>query len=219
MTGLSQLEFDLLDAFDQPGDPIGRLAEDAVASYLDGLIYEAVNDPGVRDGLRRAGGFCGRHWWWLSRLGTAAFGATILLEDVIGTVRERLETGEPPQPAFRAEGHWVGHGPPCLACEIEAGAERRALAAWLRHATDPDWEQRYVTGPSALAVRHLPSLRASPVYHQTLAKLDLLLRELAEFKRKNDYRSINEAMGEEGTAWLRAIETLRGPPNDGTKRR
>lgn len=215
----STLEYELLEAFAEPDDPVGRLVASAVHAYLDGLMYEAVNDPGVRDALRRAGGFCRRHWWWLTRLGTAAFGATILLEDVLGEQLARLEAGSDAlEPAFDADGMWVGRGARCPACEIEAGARERTLAALAEHADDSAWIERYHAGRGIIALDALGALEGTALHAATLAKLRDLLDELAEFKRKHDYRFADEAFGDEGTSWLRAVAALQGLPLDGVKR-
>jgi hypothetical protein len=45
--------YDLRDALSEPGCPICRLKARAAERYLDGLLWESVNDPGVRAQVRR----------------------------------------------------------------------------------------------------------------------------------------------------------------------
>ena len=48
------LYYNLRDAFAEEGCPICRLCSQAVDRYLDHLLYESVNDPGVRRNIRRS---------------------------------------------------------------------------------------------------------------------------------------------------------------------
>jgi hypothetical protein len=47
--------YDLRDALAQPGCPVCRLKADAVKHHLDGLLWESVNDVGVRHACRDCG--------------------------------------------------------------------------------------------------------------------------------------------------------------------
>ncbi len=53
--------YDLRDALGQPGCPVCRLTARDADRYLDGLLWEHVNDPGVRVQVREAQGFCRDH--------------------------------------------------------------------------------------------------------------------------------------------------------------
>ena len=55
--------YDLRDALVEPGCPICRLKARVAERYLDGLLWESVNDPGMRDQVRRSLGFCHEHGW------------------------------------------------------------------------------------------------------------------------------------------------------------
>ncbi|MBI4271931.1 MAG: hypothetical protein HY615_16460 [Candidatus Rokubacteria bacterium] len=53
--------FRVLDACAEPGCPVCRCLTAHSVRYLDGLLYEHVNDPGTRARLHASRGFCGWH--------------------------------------------------------------------------------------------------------------------------------------------------------------
>jgi hypothetical protein len=54
--------FTVLEAFQKAkGRAMCELEADAARRYLDSLLYESVNDPGVRENLIRSKGYCLRH--------------------------------------------------------------------------------------------------------------------------------------------------------------
>ncbi len=59
----------LLDALGEKACPVCHICKDAVDRYLNGLLYEQVNDPGLRQSLIRSKGFCRQHAWALTRAG------------------------------------------------------------------------------------------------------------------------------------------------------
>ena len=54
---------DLREALAEPGCAFCRLVARAVDRYLRALLYESVNDPGLREKLRASRGFCRGHAW------------------------------------------------------------------------------------------------------------------------------------------------------------
>jgi hypothetical protein len=52
---------DLMADLKKAGCPVCHGAQRAAWKYLDGLLWEFVNDPGVRAGFRAARGFCREH--------------------------------------------------------------------------------------------------------------------------------------------------------------
>jgi hypothetical protein len=50
--------FDVLDACAKPGCPLCRLSEQVINRYLDAILYESVNDPGIREQFHRSLGYC-----------------------------------------------------------------------------------------------------------------------------------------------------------------
>ena len=83
--------YDLRDALAQTGCPVCRLTARDAEHYLDGLLWESVNDPDVRDKIRQARGFCHEHAWQLSRAG-GSLGVAILMHDVLRSVLKAMES-------------------------------------------------------------------------------------------------------------------------------
>jgi len=133
--------YDLHDAMAQPGCPVCRLKADAVDRSIDILLWENVNDPGARQNIRQARGFCHQHAWQLIQ-GGASSGSVIIMRDVVQNVlavleNARLEPAGPAQffrrtqPAATAElAADLAPQVPCPIC-VQAEAVESALIATL----------------------------------------------------------------------------------------
>ncbi len=87
---LDRLAFDLLDALRQPGCPVCRLTHQAARRYLDGISYEMVNDPDVRQELRDSLGYCAVHGQEWLRL-QDALGTAIIYRDVLNHLLQTMQ--------------------------------------------------------------------------------------------------------------------------------
>ncbi|MHB1355402.1 MAG: DUF6062 family protein [Anaerolineae bacterium] len=228
--------YDLRDALALSGCPMCRVTRHAVDLYLDGLIYEKVNDPGIRSALREARGFCQRHAWGLVRHG-AALGVAIIMRDVIRTLQSTLaegrfrqgsmftlarvqETLDSRQPRV-ATADIVGNlGPqaPCPLCGHELDVEDGLIAAFLENLVGEEGLLDAYTRSDGFCVPHLRQVLArtnDEILFATIAEAQqtiwaCLEGSLSEAIRKSDYRFADEAPGEEGTAWLRGIAATAG---------
>ena len=81
----SRIYCELRDALSLPGCPLCRVEREATERYVDSLLYEKVNDPGVREAMRTSRGFCPQHAWLRDRHG-ASLGVAILTRDVLRTM-------------------------------------------------------------------------------------------------------------------------------------
>ncbi len=80
----------LASALEEAGCPVCLLAARAVSRFLDGLSYEQINDPGLRERLRASRGFCNRHAWQFVEQVRDGLGTAILYGDILGTVLSSL---------------------------------------------------------------------------------------------------------------------------------
>jgi hypothetical protein len=221
---------DLMADLRKPGCPCCHGSHRAAWKYLDGLLWEFVNDPGVRAGLRAARGFCREH----SRMAlvvaseqAAARGIAILYEDLLGTAEYAA--------AQTARSLWRG-GPrsrrrgardalaPTAACPACQSADRVA-DNYLRILARQGPES-----PPAVALRHpgrglcFPHLATGLAQARSEQQAQRLLeifgqgteelrRELREFIRKQDYRFRHEGLTTgESSAWKRAVYRMVGEP-------
>jgi hypothetical protein len=228
--------FRLIDACKSAGCPVCRCLEADTRHYLDTLLYEHVNDPETRARLRASWGFCNWHAWMLRETPDSAFGSAILGEDLLRVLMRRFERsalregtrgprswrrllalfGRLPVPPIV---HIHRRRPPCPACSRLAEAEAQYVATVLRFVQDPQFERAYRKS-QGLCVPH--ALRAldigggGPAVHEllvrTLAKWAELRRDLAGFVGKHEYRNREPYTQAEGSAHLRAMETLTGRP-------
>jgi len=235
---------DLRDALAQPGCAVCRLKTDSAERFLDGLLWESVNDPVRRRGIRQAQGFCHNHAWALVR-SSASLGVAIIMRDVLQNVLRTLEEAAfeaLPSLSWRHIKQTLGSRRPSAATsELVAQLEPRAAcpACVMVERTEGmilDTLVASLLGEGDL----LTVYRASdglclPHFRETLARVreretfealvsaqraiwERLVGHLDESIRKSDHRFLNQAWGEEAGAWLRAIAALVGAPPERSRR-
>jgi hypothetical protein len=223
----------VLDALGEDGCPLCRLRREAVHRYLDSLLYESVNDVGLRQTLLRSRGFCAEHAWALVRLGDS-LGTAIIYQDQVAEAIRDVQQAARAVSALRRRGLWRADGPrdgtpaavlrgrrtpaaPCPACQVADEATARYLSSLVAHLDDPE-VRRAIERSAFLCLPHLTGAleaartpdEARAMLEITEAKLTDLRAELAELIRKRDYRFAHEPHGEEQTSWLRAVGHLVG---------
>lgn len=88
--------FDLLEACALPGCPVCRLEVGVVTNYLDGMLYENVNDPETQASLRKSTGLCREHAWRLTEISSSpALGIAILYRPVAREIADELQRNQP----------------------------------------------------------------------------------------------------------------------------
>jgi hypothetical protein len=218
----------LLEALRGPGCALCALRHEAVDRYLDTLLYEHVNDSGLRQALARSRGFCRDHAWMLIGFGDSLGTALLYRDQVAHALRDVQQAArEGRRPGRRL---WRGHaaspaavlrtlrsGAPCPACAIALDAETRYLTLLLAALDDPEM-RRALERSSFLCLPHLMrALDLARSADQSTALLEMaegVLRrlhgELTELIRKRDYRFAHEPRGQEQTSWVRAVAHLVG---------
>jgi Family of unknown function (DUF6062) len=220
----------LLEALGEPGCPVCSLRHAAVHRYLEGILYESVNDVELRKTLIRSRGFCREHAWELLGLGDN-LGMAIIYKDQVAQAIEDLRHASVRRDGRRGSGGGAAaaNGPaalvwrrrtpevPCPACQIGDEATARYLSALLQHIGDPEVKaaiarSQFLCLPDvvrALEISRSPEqIRA--ILDTTAAKLAHLHEQLAELIRKRDYRFAHEPKEEEQTSWSRAVGQLVG---------
>ena len=232
--------YDLRDGLAEPGCVVCRLKAVSADRFLDNLLWESVNDPGRRQAIRQARGFCHQHAWSLVRPG-ASLGVAIVVRDVLQSALAAIE-GAP----FQATSPWslrrlhealvprrpaaattrlVARLEPQAACPACVWAEKMEgvyLRALLDHLLGEDGLLAAYRASDGLCLPHfrqaLALVRDEGIFEALVdaqrAIWERLVGHLSEFIRKSDHRFRDETWGEERDAWLRAIAALAGARHD-----
>ncbi len=229
---------DIYDALGLPGCPFCRLLTSKADRYLDAVLWELVNDPGVRSELNQARGYCQQHGWLLVRKGSA-LGIAILTRDVVKTLldvvasspldgkpesvlqsfrrsldKDRLSPGTAPLVAELSPQDL------CPACSHEQSTERDCNGTLLKHFEGPGALSELYRASDGLCLPHFRRVLARAPSGGTAESLvsaqqevwQRLYADLGEFIRKKDVRFKDEPFGEERDSWRRALEAISGAP-------
>lgn len=215
--------FELQEALGEAGCPICALSARALERFFGGLVYEKVNDRGLRDAIRRAYGLCAAHGAML-RAARSALGMAIIQRDVLRAAAASLR-GE--TAAGQGGRGWRGAlfggrgasglaqpGGPCVACAL-ADETATHWAAVLGQHYDVLRPQFQASGGVCLdhlraALRVAPAGAGAAIRDDQLAIWARLEAELDEFIRKHDHNFAGEPLGDERDAPGRATDLLAG---------
>ena len=230
-TGKHTPFFELVDAQTKAGCPICRLVYKATSRYLESLLYEAVLDPDIRAKLKRAQGFCADHTEILRSKPGRALGIALIYRDIVRAIAEtadseRYRRPSPSSAIRRLTGRdeakprivdKLTTHEPCPACAVGDDSERYFLDLLVAYLDDDQLYDAYSQG-EGLCLPHL--LRAferveddgvfGRLVRPQVTRYLAMLGDLDEFIRKHDHRFTDEAYGEEGDVWLRAINAIVG---------
>ncbi len=194
--------FAVIDAAKLPGCMLCRLVSEATRQHLEHLLYENVNDAGVRAQWRRARGFCHRHAWMLAD-SQDALGIAVLYLDLVESCGESVLSEKA--------------GSPCTICDAEALALQGHLGTIEQYCDDAELRAAIdasdgLCGPHLRAVlqrvRHAGMKRAFVRASETaVQRLGGELRRLIE---SFDYRRSPPDDERIRLAWRRAIEMVVG---------
>lgn len=212
--------FDLLEACSKPGCPVCYVSLKMARHYVDSILYEYVNDPGVRDEIRQSRGYCNEHAWWMLDVRGAGPGVAILQRDVVLTVLELTETLPNGRNARQSAQELLKRLQPvaeCPVCAYRRTTEDITLNTLLQHISDKKLAAA-LAGSAGLCLPHFSCALELVDDAEALKQLVALQRctltelrhDLAEFIRKNDYRFRDEGFGKEGDSWRRAIGIVAG---------
>jgi len=180
------LYYDLVDACQPEVCPVCHLLEIREKRYIDSLFYESVNDPGVRQRLRRAGGLCERHTALFLETGDA-LGLSIIARDLLS--------------------QWMNvsgkDSLACPLCQTYEESEQRVIKAVSGYLQIGDFwsalqksaglcRHHFVQISEELSSRDLKRR----LEQFQVEKIKVLLRRLEQVIQKNDYRFQTEEITE-----------------------
>ena len=212
--------FNILDALPKRGCVVCRLGHSVEVHYIRDVLYSQTTSVETRGKLREARGFCMAHAKLLDEIGHA-LDLAIIYQDVLMTLQEMLEKPSSRQAASERGGRRLSTAlaprERCPACVHRAELQDVYIETLLDHLVDPEFVAK-VRAADPLCLTHYREAieqRASPAQFQTLREIQVehwnqLIAELGEFVRKHDHRFRHEAVGQEGDAWIRAIDAIVG---------
>ncbi len=202
--------------------PFCNLESKASFKYLDSLLYERVNDGGMRKKIREAKGFCREHARELKELG-GSLGLAIIYDELLGrllTLLESMKSGYPPRIYERMLSElasWNSHED-CPACRFVRQSTERYIDTFVYFLDDEQMRNAFEDS-AGLCIPHFEMvlLRTAEAekreYLITVetGKLKELEKNLSEFMRKQDYRFEHEPLlKEEAVSWIRTIDIMTG---------
>lgn len=223
----------LLSELDHPGCPVCHGAHEAARRYVGSLLWEFVNDSGVRDRLRSSHGFCREHAHLaldVAKKTGNALGMALLYEDFLRHVREEAVAAARAEKAgrFRAvarpEPARLAAHASCPACE-SAGHVAEGYLRLLAQAGDRSEVAAAARRESRwLCVPHLGlGLRLASSREDAERLLDIYLRGEAEARvNLRELIATPPAAGSVparvATSWRRAVDMLVGSSEAGDER-
>jgi len=211
--------FRVLEAFQKAkGCAMCEMETASTRRYLDSILYESVNDPGVRANLIRSKGYCLRHAHLL--LGFQdGLGTAILYQDQVRLFLDFLAGLQGMKAkVLRKMGaaQWDRHQT-CPACRLQIEGRQYHTDVLLEGLAHEEMRAALEAGPGLCVPHFLLTLERTrdAERQQYLIRLGEkrfreLLGELQEFCRKNDYRFRKEGFGKEGDSWIRAAKMIVG---------
>lgn len=224
--------YSLIEMFPRTGCAICNLLLRDADRFLDGLLYERVNEADTQRYARSRRGFCAEHAWQLLRYHGSALGAAILYRAAAQETLSILDSaqvgavhlsglgrilGGKAQPDASALIDALAPQAPCVVCELQSQAERRYLLTLGEYLTDARLGDAFEHSEGLC----LPHTRMALRVIHDMAAVETLLRvqaqkwralsaDLQTFIDRNDYRRMNEPMGAERDSVPRAIRSLSG---------
>ncbi len=213
--------FAVLDAMGQQRNCfLCKLELDSINKYIDHLLYEQVNDVGIRKQLRESKGFCPRHSLFLLKRGKS-LGLAILYREQVKFFGEFLDNlASITKRISKILGiEWKEHKK-CPLCKLQMEARKRYVDVFVNFLKTNDVDMcRAFEETAPLCVPHFlylidkvkSNLRLKKyIINIEQSKLENLISDLNKFIRKYDYRYSSEPMGDERDSWQRAIRTIVG---------
>ncbi len=203
--------FELYDSMKDNQCQICTLSSKLIDNAMDGFLYESVNDPYLREKIKKAHGLCNFHSKMLIEKGDPLAHA-LIYSDLLAQAISEIDSRN-----TNALSTYDKHTD-CIFCERVKSSEKIYAKAFLSAYEDKDFATKY-SESGMLCLPHIKlmlenssktqSIIANNILQVTRQKYSELLNDLNEIRRKNDYRFSNEPLTEsERTAWKKAVAVL-----------
>lgn len=146
----------LLEAFKTKGCPVCLLTENSIHRYMQSLLYESVNNPGVRRKLREGGGFCNNHAWSLKDMGDA-LGQSLIYEDLLQNTLNIIKKVDKNTLSLKSN---TGYEKKCIICELRETTENRLIYTIIRSSINSTLNHLVCVYPTYLKqLRIIPAIK------------------------------------------------------------
>lgn len=225
----------LEEALALSGCPVCRMVVQRVAQSIRSIENELVLDPGYREKIDSAWGFCNEHaQLWMEQ--AQPLSTAIIYEAVLGRVSRQMDQRSPGKGGMGGLRSKFSSGRDCIAlveasvcplCRIREEQEREIVAHFLFELQQPLFQQHYAESDGLCVVHLNLALCASPApaaMRVLRSRLDQrheeLRSHLREVIRKHDYRFSDEVAGPEWEAIASSVRQIAGTPGiDGRRNR
>lgn len=213
------------EALALPGCPVCRVVLQRVAQTLESMQDELVLDPGWRERVDAAWGFCTLHaQQWLTE--AQPLSTAIIYEVVLARVSRELERATPGRNGslrsrLRSSRESAVRAPvnACALCETRDEQERLLTAQLIEDMHRPPFQARYAQS-DGLCLAHLNLALGSGADAAMLEMLRTKMLEtntqlraqLREVIRKHDYRFRDEPAGDEWKAVEQSVRRVASDP-------
>ena len=196
--------------------PICNLISELEIKTIKDILYEYVNDSGVRSKFRESLGLCPYHAWLMVRIVSEpevfdGLGATIIYEDMLSTYLKKLTK----DPGYSIKGK-------CFICKYSSDFESFYLRDFIDCiSNNREFLEKYISSRSILCSKHFKTVYSSLkdveikdiLLESRIKKIKDVLKDMENFIRKHDYRIKDNITEDESKAWIKAIMILKGGYN------
>ena len=219
------VEARLLDALAGSDCPICVIRRRVATRYFDGILWESVNDPGVRAELSVARGYCPTHASEVlaadTRQAGGGAGAATLYASIVGSrIPELREVASAADRSVARATAAAARPARCPCCAVVQGAVSGAVAHIVEHLSMPAWKARVAASSPCLddllvlgtATSARPGARAawSDVAAVQVERLERLRDDLLAFSHNSSHDRRHRITGSQQAAPRLAARFLGG---------
>ena len=205
------LWYELFERMQDNHCPICSLLDKMVDGVMESFLYESVNNPGLRDKIKKAHGLCYLHSKMMMEKGDPLAHALVYSDLIIQAIDEISKKN------INAFAAYDKHDE-CIFCQNVNKSEAIYAKAFLSAYQDKEFEEKYLE-EGLLCMSHVKLIHENTSKSQmnilnsilkvTEDKCGKLVYDLSEIKRKNDYRYKDEEWTEsERKAWKKAVAVI-----------
>jgi hypothetical protein len=174
------------------------------------ILYEGINDPGIRKKFSDAEGLCNAHAYQLLALGDP-LGHAIIYSDLLEKIADNMEK----LPVYTVSDHKK-----CLFCESEKQGEKAYIRHFADSVSDDLFKSRYKEA-GMICLGHYQAVCSyitetgtlSQFRETTVEKYRKLVDHMKEIQRKCNYRYADKKWtADEKIAWRNVVAVINGYP-------